>query len=244
MAKSPEELLALRVGDASVGDNIRRAVEAGDLIEEDDGGLRFAEPLASANWTTVRNAPLLNCPFLMYFLFRHAYAEAAVPQGCSACYKVKVVPRSLRELVAAWGIAKRIECLSKWGVDLANPYSQNVYAGYFYATGLGMARAIYEVVREAIDNAPNLGPDIQVFIKRGCSEYEAALGPSDHYAFAPELEELEQYLKSRFRNTKPTGLPPVPMAHWMDIAFRIGDDTYLDFTSGKRLRPKMVSYDP
>ena len=34
------------------------------------------------------------------------------------------------------------------------------------------------------------------------------------------------------------------MAHWIDTAFRIGDDTYLDFTNGRRLKPKMVSYDP
>lgn len=245
MTKSPEDLLALRVGDATVADNIRRAVEAGDLIEEADGTLRFAEPLPrSANWATVANGSPMGCGFLMQFLFRHAYAESAVPQGCSGCYKVKVVPRTLRELVAAWGIAKRIACSSKWGVDLGNAYSQNVYAGYFYTAGLDAARAVYGVVRHAIDDDPKLGPDIQMSIKRGCSEYEAKLGPSDRYTFAPELREVESYLKTRFRHTRREGLRPVPMAHWIETAFRIGDDTYLDFTNGKRLKPRMVSYEP
>ena len=245
MVKSPEELLALRVGDATVGDNIRKAVEAGALVEEADGALRFPGPRPpSDNWAEVSNGPALACGFLMNFLFRHAYAEAAVPHGCSACYKVKVVPRSLRELVAGWGVAKRIACRSKWGVDLDNPYSQNIYAGYFYTNGLDGARAVYKVVRAAIDDEPKLGPDVQMSIKRGCSEYEAKLGPSDRYTFAPELEELEKYLKSRFRKAEPESLPPVPMARWIEIAFRIGDDTYLDFTDGRRLYPKMTAYDP
>ena len=245
MSKSPEELLALQVGDATVAENLKRAVEMGELVEEEDGCLRFAEPRQqSRNWATVANGPPLGCDFLMQFLFRQAYATSAVPRGCSACYKVKVVPRTLRELVASWGLAKRINCLSKWGVDFDNPYSQNVYAGYFYTTGLDGARAVYKVVRNIIDNDPKLGPDVQMSIKRGCSEYEAKLGPSDRYTFAPELEELEAYLKTRFRKTAPESLPPVPMAHWIDTAFRIGDDTYLDFTNGRRLKPKMVSYDP
>lgn len=245
MAKSPEELLALRVGDASVADNIRRAVERRDLVEDADGTLQLAAPRSySANWAIVANGPALGCQFLIHFLYRHAYAEAAVPHGCGACYKVKVAPRTLRELVAAWGVAKRVACRSKWGVDLGNPYSQNVYAGYFYTTGLDGARAVYKVVRAAIDDEPKLGPDVQMSIKRGCSDYEAKLGPSDRYTFAPELEELEKYLKSRFRKVEPEGLPPVPLAHWIEIAFRIGDDTYLDFTGGRRPKPNMVSYAP
>ena len=198
MAKSPDELLALQVGDATVAENLKRAVEAGELVEEEDGCLRFAEPRQqSQNWATVASGPPLGCDFLMQFLFQQAYAKSAVPQGCSACYKVKVVPRTLRELVAAWGIAKRIECRSKWGVDFNNPYSQNVYAGYFYEVGLDGARALYKVVRDIIDNDPKLGPDVQMSIKRGCSEYEAKLGPSDRYTFAPELKEVEEYLRTQ-----------------------------------------------
>ena len=44
MSKSPEELLALQVGDATVAENLKRAVEMGELVEEEDGCLRFAEP--------------------------------------------------------------------------------------------------------------------------------------------------------------------------------------------------------
>lgn len=246
MALSPEQLLSLRIGGATVADNLRHAVATGKLIEDSDGGLRIASDRRTGNnWAWVEHGPPLGCTFLMTFLFRQAYASGAVPHGCSACYKVKVLPRSMRELVAAWGVAKRIECRSKWGVDLNNSYSQNIYAGYFYTAGLESARVIYRIARDAFAGNPKIAADIGVSIKRGCSEYEAALGPSDTYQFAPELVELEAYLRTRYRAApKQAGVPAVPLAHWIDVAFRIGDDTYLDFTGGKRLRPAAVAYDP
>jgi hypothetical protein len=127
---------------------------------------------------------------------------------------------------------------------LDNPYSQSIYAGYFYTSELEGARAIHRVVRQLIDAHPLLGPDVATSIKRGCSEFEDALGPSDTYSFAPELEELEHHLRKQFRSHKPSRLPPVPMAYWIDVAFRMGDDTYLDFTQGKRLRSKTKDYEP
>lgn len=245
MTKAPENLLALRIGATSVGENLRRSIAAGRLIENEDGTLKLAgDPRKALSWMYVTNGPPLGCGFLMYFMFHHAYAEAAVPDGCSACYKVKVVTRTLRELVAAWQVAKRIQCRSKWGTDLNNPYSQNIYAGYFYVAGLDAARALFKVVRQAFGDDPKLGPDIAMTIKRGCSEYEAKLGPSDRYAFTPEMAELEAYLKSRFRSRGKTDYLNAGLAYWIEFAFLMGDDTYLDFTGGKRLRPKTVTYDP
>jgi len=245
MTKTPEELLAMRYGGATVAENIKREIESGKVIEDENGFLSFRDTPPNIDWVMVPNGPLLRCTFLIGFMFEVAYAKSAVPNGCSACYKVKVAPRTLRELVAAWGIGKRIECLSKWGVDLNNAYSQDVYAGYFYTSGLDQARAIYRIAREAIDGEPKLGPDIPMSIKRGCSDYEAALGPSDKYEFPPELAELEAYLKTKFiRRRKSENARPLPLAHWIDTAFRIGDDTYLDFTGGRPLRPKTLTYDP
>lgn len=245
MTKSPEQLMAMRFGDASVAENLRRSIAAGAVIENEDGTFRLPDAQSNVdNWIFVKKGPPLGCDFLKHFLFQQVYAKSAVPQGCSACYKVKVIPRILRELVAAWEIGKRVECRSKWGIDLDNPYSQNIYAGYFYVSGLDAARTIFKVVREFIDKDPKLGPGIAMTIKHGCSEYEAELGPSDRYEFAPELGELESYLKTKFRGNRNTDRGTVALTHWIDVAFRIGDDSYLDFTDGKRLRTKTVTYDP
>ncbi len=246
MTELPEKLLDMAFGGASVAAHLQRALDAGTLIENDDGTLQLppTSEETRSRWVTVPNGPLLGCKFLRGFLFREAYAKAAVPYGCRECYKVKVAPRTLRELVAAWQVAERIECRSKWGIDLPNPLSQHVYGGYFYATGLDGARAVFKVVREAFEADPKLGPDVPMTIKRGCSEYETALGPSDQFEFKPEMAELEAYLRSRFRNPNYVDQLNVALAYWIDLAFRIGDDTYLDFTDGKRLRPKTVTYAP
>jgi hypothetical protein len=243
MTKRPDDLLALKIGTATAGENLQRAIAAGKISENQDGTLELtAEPKQDMNWIFVNNGPPLGCGFLMYFMFHHAYAEATVPNGCSGCYKVKVVPRTLRELVVAWDIAKRIACRSKWGTDLNNPYSQNIYAGYFYTAGLDGARALFKIARQAFDGHPGLGPDIAMTIKRGCSEYEAALGPSERYAFTPEQAALEADLKTRFHERKADRQPSMVAAHWIETAYRIGDDTYLDFTGGKRLREKTMTY--
>jgi hypothetical protein len=114
MTKAPDELLALRIGETTVGENLRRAVESGRLTEANNGALLVAkDSKREVNWLYVTHGPPLGCGFLMDFMFQHAYAQSAVPDGCSACYKVKVVPRTLRELVAAWEIGKRIHYRSK-----------------------------------------------------------------------------------------------------------------------------------
>ena len=245
MTAASEKLLAMRMGQAPVGENIRRAIESGELVENDDGTLALASPPApSATWVYVDNGPPLGCGFLMDFMFHHAYAEAAVPHGCRACYKVKVVPRTLRELVAAWQLGERIQCRSKWGIDFQNPYSPNIYAGYLYTSGLDAARTVFKVVREACNADPKLGPGVAITIKRGCSNYEALLGPSDSYEFTPEMAELEAYLKARFQQSKKPAQRYLVLAHWIDVAFRLGDDTYLDFTGGRRRRVGTLTYAP
>ncbi len=236
----------MRFGGATVAENLQRAVAAGKIIEHEDGTFELGQTLDQINnWVTAGAGRPLGCQFLRRFLFHNAYARSAVPYGCRECYKVKVVPRTLRELVAAWQLAKRIECQSKWGIDLNNRYSQDVYAGYFYTPGLEAARVLHKVVREALDADPKLGPDIPIRIKRGCSDYEAALGPSDRYEFTPEMAELEAHLKTQFRKRKHPGVDIYhALGYWIEIAFRIGDNTYLDFTGGKPLRCPTLTYDP
>ena len=244
---TPDDILAFKIGNSTIGENLRRAIESGAVRQCDDSSLELANPSPpSALFVTIRAEPSLSCNFLNPFLFKQVYAEGAVPQGCASCYKVKAMPRTLRELVALYEIAKKAACLSKWGIDFYNRHSQNFYAGYFYCQGLDGARALYRIVRKAMDENPKIGADVPLVIKRGCSNYEAVLGPSDKYTFAPELAEIEAYLKTRFRARKsedPT-LPATLYQAWVPFAYQMGDNTYLDFTNGKPLYPKTVTYAP
>jgi hypothetical protein len=239
-----EDLSAPKIDAETVAQNLRQAVASGRLIESPDGTLQLPGD-RSLDFDCIRVGDNPNCRFFKKFLFRQAYAETVVPASCQACFKIKVAPKTLRELVAAWQIAQGVEFSSKWGIDLNNQLSQDIYAGYFYLTSLADARELYKFVRTAFDAEPKLGPNVRMFIKRGCSVYEATVGPSDRWQHTPEMVQLEAHLKTRF-HTKRRRLAPngAILARWIDLAFRIGDDTYLDFTDGKRLRPKTLTYEP
>lgn len=243
---TPDEILAVKIGDRTIGENLQRAIAAEIVRERDDGSLEFAPTASSDLFMKIYNAPAPDCGFLNRFMFRTVYQEAAVPAGCEHCYKVKVLPRTLRQLVAAYEVALNVNCVSKWGVDFFNRYSQSLYAGYFYVNGIEDARALFPLVRALIDEHGKLGAEVPVLIKRGCSNYEAVLGPSDTYEFRPELRHIEAYIKSRFRTKgqKPNALAPLLYGKWVPFAFQSGDDTYLDFTDGRPLYRKSLSYDP
>jgi len=247
MPLTPDDILAFKIGGSTVGENLRRAIDAGAVRQHDDGSLALPAPSGPPDsFVPIRNGPPLPCKFLNGFLFKRVYGEAAVPKGCEPCYKVKVMPRTLRELVAVYEIAKEIACLSKWGIDFYNPHSQSVYAGYFYVKGLDAARALFPAVRQAVNENPKLGADVPIVIKRGCSNYEAALGPSDTYTFQPELSEVEAYLKSRYRpvRSEDNTLAQTLYGKWVPFAYQIGDNTYLDFTNGQPLYPQSLTYAP
>ena len=236
--------LEISVGGVPISDRLEKAIADRKVIQHEDGTYEIAaERAPDYDFVRVRSNP--DCHFLKGFIFRQAFGEAAIPAGCLACYKVKVAPRTLRELVAAWQVAQKFDCSSKWGVDLYNKLSQDIYAGYFYLPSLDAARALYKLVRAEFDCNPKLGSGVPMRIKRGCSEYEEQIGPSDQWQTTPEMVEFEAYLRERFRNKPKQRVPPsVVIGRWVDLAFRIGDDTYTDFTGGKRLHKKSVTYEP
>ncbi|GAA0295998.1 hypothetical protein GCM10009087_02180 [Sphingomonas oligophenolica] len=245
MALTPDEILALKIGDRSVGEALESAIQSGAVRQGADGLLELPGGPRRSYFAFIDNGPAMNCVFLNSFLFSQVYRKAAVPKGCEPCYKVKLVPRSLRELVALYEVARAIPCGSKWGVDFFNPHSQNLYAGYFFVDGLEAARALVPLVREAIAGNAKIGDDLPIVIKRGCSNYEVALGPSESYSFRPELSEIESYLQTRWRPPKLStkSLAEILYGTWVPFAFQIGDDSYLDFTGGKPLHRKTQTYD-
>jgi hypothetical protein len=149
--------------------------------------------------------------------------------------------------MAVYEIAKTTPYVYKCGLDEI-PSSQCLYSAFFYADELAGARATFAVIRKAIDEHAQLGPDVEMFIKRGCTEYELACGPSDQYTFADELPEIEASLLARFRKTTRRRLTAADgaqtLALWIRTAFKHKDDTYLDFTAGRPIFPPTVRYSP
>lgn len=238
--------LSWRAGRHTVGENLERAVSMGELGRAADGGW-VLPPDNRQNDRTIYNKVTWPYPCRkLLFLFDHAYERAQVPSTCRNCYKVKVSPRRVTDLVAVHDATVGKPYPSKFQPDMDAPYSADIYGAYFYADGLEQARTIYREVKEALA-AKGCLDRTPISIKRGCTEYEMHCGPSDQYVFPEALAEVERALLSRMSVT-PSAKAPVSRGQallmWIRQAFRIGDDSYLHLTGGRRLFPETVKYDP
>lgn len=232
------------IGGRSVADNLARAVAQGALARGDDGRLSLRGPALPPAW--LHSGPQPPCRQNRSFLFHCAYGEAQVPWGCRNCFKVKVRLGTFRQLRAAAELCREIPELSaKCGSEVDMAMSADRYGMFVYLDGLEAARAAKARLRALVDAHPALGGEVPVIIKRGCTDYEMACGPSDRWTFPDFLPDLEQRLYAWF--APPPARPPTPkaavLACWIATAYRIGDDTYLDATGGRRLYPPVVTYD-
>lgn len=245
---------SLKIGGRSIQENLDRAVAEGRIVIDQDGRYRLApnpgrDLLANDTPSLTRHgAPPPPCQFLSDFLFSAAYGGAQVPYGCRSCYKILVWPHTLRGLMALRRIFEPIPRPTKVRNEALDARTPNSYLGIVYADGLDMARQLHRDIRVAIDAEPALGATIRMEIRRGCTRYERACGPSDRYSFDPALEQVEQELASSYRAPPPPLHPQqkrdaAALLRLTQIAFQLGDETYKDFTGGKALRFEPVSYD-
>ncbi|HEX3918953.1 MAG TPA: hypothetical protein VHW60_16570 [Caulobacteraceae bacterium] len=245
-----------KAGSLPVGANLARAIERGFVIHREDGRLSLRrgpafddEVKRSGGYIGKRGATRLACDFLNRFMFEQVYARAAVPFGCRNCFKIRIATRSLRALMAAKAIAEATPHATKSGPEADNPHNACLYATWLYFDGLDAARQAYQALRPLLDAHEHLGPDVGMIIKRGCSNYERALGPSDRYEIDPRLEAVEAHFAALYDNVRPRSAMPKEMVHKLRmldlvaLAFRIGDETYKDFAPGPPY-PSPVNYTP
>jgi hypothetical protein len=250
-APDDDSILSIEIGGKSIGAYLEVAIASGRVIQRPDGKFELAEvPSRSTDLFNDGEFPR-PCLFLNKFMFTHIYGAKAVPSGCRDCYKVKVTSATLRQLIAVKKISEDFSCLAKSTADVNYHGNQSLYATYFYLLGLDKARAIYHQVRAKIVGEPKLGVGVKMVIKRGCTNYEHACGPSNRYTFDPRLADIERYFWSRFVSKKSEQgrgadkkYDAMKLLELVRTAYRIGDDTYKDFTGGKDLYPPTITYDP
>jgi len=257
MAEADDPRLQVEVAGLTVGARLDQAIARGAVRRHEDGGLSLSgdavareEVGGKGGFLGQRAETDRFCHFLNDFLFDQAYGEATVPFGCQDCYKIKVSTRSLRAMMAVKGIAEATAYSTKSGSDVDNPTNSSLYSTYLYFDGIVPALETFRNLRRQLDEHPDLGPDVAATIKRGCSNYERKVGPSDRYAFDARLADVEAYLRERFVDCRPPRSTPkeavkaLRMLRLIEIAYRIGDETYKDFTGGKPIFAPTVDYAP
>jgi hypothetical protein len=245
-AAPDDRILSIEIGGKTISAHLEAAITAGRVVKRPDGKFELRQPIKQP-YIGNRGEFGPCCTFLNDFMFTQVYGEKAVPIGCRDCYKIKVVPDTLRQLMAVKDIAEEFPCSSKSGSEVDKKDTQSLYASYFYFLGLDKARATFRKLRDAIDAHPKLGPMVKMVIKRGCTNYERACGPSDRYTFDPRLAGIEAYFWARFVRRR-SGEPrkefrdAITLMQLVRTAYRIGDDTYKDFNGGKDLFTPTVNY--
>jgi len=172
-----------------------------------------------------------------------------IPQRCLECYKVVIMPRSFHELMVLWELEEKVAIENptfwcKCGIEKRDFVNRN-YGGYFYCHGLEVGKQRYKTVRKLIDD--NLSPDVNVILKRYCTEFELMFGPSDKYEQPPGALELEKWFWDNVEiqqdaYKQPEFIRQHVVQSWMMFAWGRGDKTVLLYNNGEPFFPPPITY--
>jgi hypothetical protein len=203
-----------------------------------------------------------NCHLWHHIYFDIIHQKKCVPSECQRCWKVVIMPRTLEELFAVYLLQQTLGRPGKCGTETERDNTDRLYGGYWYnhsrEEGEDCYRAVVNAVTEIeafqrdLFGCPvrvrfNKDPLPKIILKRGCTEYEQHVGPSDEWAVTPEQAETEEiangvFVDDRTHPTQPDHLIAHIMKSWIHQAFRVGDETYKIFSNGNRLFATTISY--
>jgi len=173
-----------------------------------------------------------------------------IPEKCHGCWKVVQRPSNLDELFEIYKYQKEMRLASKCGVE-TRKYVHGNYGAYWYNRSKEQGLERLEVVRKDF-------PKIPAILKRGCTEFELAYGPSDQWKLDRRTIELEEQLESILvdiwrhdglhkKKLSGKGYPSFVneniMRDWVEFAFDRGDPTYKIYTRGRPITPRPVVFE-
>jgi hypothetical protein len=230
---------------------VRPLLEQGGYKLRDGDGKIWVDTFMAFHtpWHHVHHADGLDCHTWHKILFDvifQRFGMKYIPSKCQSCWKVVVRMATLKQLHALLGLQQRMGRPSKCGIEVRDTVN-GLYGGYFYNHSLGEGLECYEAVRAAIDVEPELGPDVFVILKRACTEFELSCGPSDEWKVTPEQAQIEALVNKWFvrdimQRTQPSHAIATVHRRWIEWAYQCGDQTYLEYTNGVPIFPKVISY--
>lgn len=205
------------------------------------------------NYSLDANKPWIyvNNPIDLYCEWRHDTVKLLkfIPSHCLNCWKVVVKPRAVTELFKLYTLqcnmsAADPECYCKCGSEERN-YVFGNYSGFFYTRSLEAGLERYSQVREAVDKEIN--SDVDVILKRYCTEFELAFGPSHAYKQPDDAARWEQLIDEMcvmvpFTYTQSDRMKMKVMRRWIKHAWSVGDATLYKLTDGKPIVMPCVTY--
>ncbi len=223
------------------------AVANGTYRVQLDGKLKADTGMTSESpWHHVNFIEGINCELWHQIMFDIVGQKTGkfIPKACQECWKVVVRPRTLKELFTLLDVQLRLDLPSKCGIERRASVS-GLYGGYFYTESLKQGLERYEQVRAEVDQ--HLSPDVEVRLKRACTEFELAFPDSRTWSVKDWQLPVEALTEAFITQDNLTmKQPPMVLVHvhrrWIEWAYQNGDVTYLEYTGGKPLYPPATTY--
>jgi hypothetical protein len=192
-------------------------------------------------WVFTKQADWTNCAVWHQIYFK---CLNAIHSGCYRCYKVVVRPQTVRELFDLHEVMQQLGLAGKCGVE-TREYTKHLYGAYFYCNGLEDGKRIYRIVSDAI--AKELRPDMDVILKRGCTEFEMMHGDSSKYEQSEEDRQTERLLEDNMDIPPATfAQPDILKTHikrsWLAWAYKNNDRTCLEYNDGEDFVAQPTTY--
>ena len=212
-----------------------------------------SEPFESP-WHHIGYATGANCPYLHNQLFQNISprtpAGQFIPRRCQKCWKIVVRPNNLKQLFALEQLLMQLPWPSKCGIERRSyaPCLPNRYGGYIYNESMEEGLDRLDILRKHVDGFTDLGPDVDMHLKRACTEMEMTFPDSTTWSVSDEQNRIEDLLdwlvvfNIPATNVSQHILNKIHMG-WIEWACENGDDTYLEYTDGKPIYRPAVRYE-
>jgi hypothetical protein len=227
-------------------------LQAGWQVEL-DGKIRFPFGPAmtvGSPWIHIKQAEWAKCNLWHQILFDKIFPQIKkpgwVPIECQSCWKVVVRPTTLQQLYQLLFLQKALKLPSKCGIERRDSVCGS-YGGYFYNHSIHEGLECLNLVRENVTKNIVNGGDIEVFLKRGCTEFEHRAGDSRLWSYTEEQAAVETLVMANVeyeieKTLQPESIQIDVEQRWIEFAFERGDTTYKLFTKGKPIFPDYVKY--
>jgi len=198
----------------------------------------------NAPWVQVRQNPAKPC---LFFHQVQAGCLGYIPTPCLNCYKVVARPRTVVDLFKVLEVQENrlLEYFCKCGVE-TRPTVKYPYGAYWYFNSAADGLINHRIVKVELHR--DVDPDMEVVLKRGCTEFEQRFGPSDKWQPCPDEAIWQTLIDQYFDVGNWTFLQPAAVKlfvkrRWIEMAaYQVKDPTYLALTGGAPFHFEPVTY--
>jgi hypothetical protein len=198
-------------------------------------------------WFHVKHEPQSQCGLWHKVIFDNF---KFIAKGCYDCWKVVIRPWRFEDIYKTLRMQIELDRPSKCGAEVRKSVF-GPWGAYWYNRSMEAGQECYETIcREVKNRKINLlynkdGEIIKPLLKRGCTEFEMELGPSDKWEYTEQNERMENFISQivDVRSVYQTRMTKVyVLREWAEQAYSLGDPTVLFMNDGEMFYKPYITY--